>query len=107
MDNLEEFFIYDGGNAVFNTEITVGVDTDVPLVLEHRLEAVAVELGSFGGAVSFVIEQAANVSHGITVGVELERFLYDGSANRVNDQFVIFDFIAERDMTTDAVTLHG
>lgn len=104
---FKQVFVDDGWNTVFNTNIPVGIDPDISFIAKHGLETVAVEFHSLCGAIAFRIEHTANFSHGFSVGIELERFLNDVSCLRVNYQFVIFNLISERNMTSDTLAFQS
>ena len=104
---FKEVFVNDGWNGVFFLYVLVDVCANIPHILEHGFEAASVELGVLGGTIAFVIEDTANLSHALAVGVELECFLNDMSGCRIYHELMIFDFIAQGDMTTNGVTLHS
>ena len=85
--------------------ILIGVSADVPHILEHRLETVLIECGPTRGTETSIIETLAYLSHGLPVSIPTERLLNDGSGERVDSEFLIYDLIAERDCAADVLTL--
>lgn len=106
-NRFKQFLVNDSGNPTFNLYVLVGIYPDIPLIAEHRLEAVPVKLYALGCTVALCVEYTANVGHGFPVGIEFKSLLDDMSGCRIDDQFVIFNFITERDMTPYAVAFQG
>lgn len=107
MDGFKQFLVNDGRNAPFLLKIFVTVDPDISSVAKHRLETIPVEFGSFGCPIAFGIEHTANVRYGFPIGIEFKSLLDDMGGIRIDDQFVIFNLVAKRNMTADAVTLQS
>ena len=107
MDGFKQILVDDGWNAPFLLKIFVAVDSDIPSVAKHRLKAVPVEFSSLGCPVAFSIEHTANIGYGFSIGIEFKSLLDNMSSIGIDDQFVIFNLVAKRSMTTDTVTLQS
>ncbi len=101
MDGFKQILVDDGWNAPFLLKIFVAVDSDIPSVAKHRLKTVPVEFSSLGCPVAFGIEHTANIGYGFSIGIEFKSLLDDMGGIRIDDQFVIFNLVAKRNMTTD------
>lgn len=107
MDGFKQILVDDGRNTPFLLKIFVAVDSDIPSVAKHRLKAVPVEFSSLGCPVAFSIEHTANIGYGFSIGIEFKSLLDNMSSIGIDDQFVIFNLVAKRNMTADTVTLQS
>lgn len=107
LHRFKEVFVDNGRNGVFLLYVFVDVCSDIPHILEYGFKTASVKLRVLGGAIAFAVEDTANLSHTLAVGVELKCFLNDMGSFRIYYKSMIFDFVAQRDMATNAMALHG
>ena len=99
MHNRKDVLIDNGGYATLNAKVFVFVNADVSLILEHRPKTVFVELCVLCRPVPFGIEGLTNLSNGSSVGVEVKGFPDDSRSCFIYHELLVFNFIAEGDMT--------
>ena len=104
---FKQFLVNDGRNASFHLNIFVGIDPDISFITEHGLETIPVKLYSLGCAVAFCVKHTANIGHGFPIGIKFKSLLDDMSGSRIDNQFMIFNFIAERNMTSYTMAFQG
>ena len=81
------------------------VHSDVPLIVEHSAERTLSEPCTFGGLIPTGIEQTAYLRNTMTLCVHFKSLPDDGSRFFINDQFLSFRFIPQRNDTTNGVVL--
>lgn len=100
-------FVNDCRHTALKANVFVFVHTDIPFVLKHTFEAGCPELSSFCGSIPGSIEPGTDFCNAAAGGIEFKRLLYNGSRGRINDQLLVFHFIAQRDDATSAVAFQG